>query len=92
MAVGPLAPIACDVCADYQERISLFFDDRRFELIFPSPYLNHFQTRLVACKSEGMHLSITEHRSGYEEQQRRACACRHGHDPASRRWPPRPAG
>jgi predicted dehydrogenase len=53
--------------ADYQERISLFFDDRRFELIFPSPYLNHFQTRLIACRSEGMHLSTTEHRNGFEE-------------------------
>jgi hypothetical protein len=53
--------------ADYQERISLFFDDRRFELIFPSPYLNHFQTRLITWRSEGMHLSTTEHRNGFEE-------------------------
>jgi predicted dehydrogenase len=53
--------------ADYQERISLFFDDRRFELIFPSPYLNHFQTGLIAYRSEGMHLSTTEHRNGFEE-------------------------
>ena len=38
-----------------------------YELTFPSPYLNHFQTRLIAWRSEGMHLSTTEHRNGFEE-------------------------
>jgi predicted dehydrogenase len=66
-ALCQISHVVVPKLADYQERISLFFDDRRFELIFPSPYLNHFQTRLIACKSEGMHLSTTEHRNGFEE-------------------------
>ena len=32
--------------ADYRERISLYFDDAVFDLTFPSPYLNHFPTRV----------------------------------------------
>ena len=66
-ALCQISHVVVPKLADYQERISLFFDDRRFELIFPSPYLNHFQTRLITCKSEGMHLSTTEHRNGFEE-------------------------
>ena len=66
-AICQISHVVVPKLADYQERISLFFDDRRFELIFPSPYLNHFQTRLIACRSEGMHLSTTEHRNGFEE-------------------------
>ena len=66
-AICQISHVVVPKLADYQERISLFFDDRRFELIFPSPYLNHFQTRLIAYHSEGMHLSTTEHRNGFEE-------------------------
>jgi len=66
-AICHLAHVAVPDLADYQERISLLFDDRRFELIFPSPYLNHFQTRLIACRSDGMKLARTEHRNGFEE-------------------------
>jgi predicted dehydrogenase len=66
-AICQISHVVVPNLADYQERISLFFDDRRFELIFPSPYLNHFQTRLIAYRSEGLHLSTTEHRSGFEE-------------------------
>ena len=66
-AICQISHVVVPKLADYQERISLFFDDRRFELIFPSPYLNHFQTRLIAYRSEGMHLSATEHRNGFEE-------------------------
>ena len=66
-AICQISHVVVPKLADYQERISLFFDDRRFELIFPSPYLNHFQTRLIAYRSEGMHLSTTEHRNGFEE-------------------------
>jgi predicted dehydrogenase len=53
--------------ADYVERISLYFDDAAFELTFPSPYLNHFPTRLTVARSEGNVWQKTEYRAGYEE-------------------------
>ena len=53
--------------ADYRERISLYFDDAVFELTFPSPYLNHFPTRLTVARSEGSVWRQTEHRGSYEE-------------------------
>jgi hypothetical protein len=53
--------------ADYVERISLYFDDVAFELTFPSPYLNHFPTRLAMARSEGNVLQKTEYRASYEE-------------------------
>jgi predicted dehydrogenase len=53
--------------ADYVERIALYFDDRTFELTFPSPYLNHFPTRLVTARSEGLQWQKTEYRVSYEE-------------------------
>jgi predicted dehydrogenase len=66
-AICQISHVVVPKLADYQERISLFFDDRRFELIFPSPYLNHYQTRLIGYRSDGMHLAKTEHRNGFEE-------------------------
>jgi predicted dehydrogenase len=66
-AICQMSHVVVPKLADYQERISLFFDDRRFELIFPSPYLNHFQTKLLSCRSEGMSLSKTERQNGFEE-------------------------
>jgi len=53
--------------ADYRERVSLYFDDAVFELTFPSPYLNHFPTRLTASRSEGSVWQHSEHRASYEE-------------------------
>lgn len=53
--------------ADYRERISLYFDDAVFELEFPSPYLNHFPTRLTVARSEGSRWQETKHRTSYEE-------------------------
>jgi predicted dehydrogenase len=53
--------------ADYIERISLYFDDVTFELTFPSPYLNHFPTRLVTARSEANVWQKTEIRASYEE-------------------------
>lgn len=66
-AVAHLAHVVVPDLADYSERISLFFDDRRFEIVFPSPYLHHFQTELTSYRSDGMHLRKTEHRNGYAE-------------------------
>jgi predicted dehydrogenase len=62
-----LAHVAVPGLAEYTERISLFFDDRRFELLFPSPYLNHQQTRLISYRSVNHHLQATEHRNGFRE-------------------------
>ena len=53
--------------ADYVERITLYFDDATFELTFPSPYLNHFPTRLAVARSEGNVWHKTEYRAGYQE-------------------------
>ena len=53
--------------ADYRERISLYFDDAVFELTFPSPYLNHFPTRLTMSQSEGSAWRNTEYRASFEE-------------------------
>jgi predicted dehydrogenase len=53
--------------ADYMERISLYFSDAVFELTFPSPYLNHFPTRLTVARSEGAVWRRTEIRVSYEE-------------------------
>jgi predicted dehydrogenase len=53
--------------ADYRERISLYFNDTVCELTFPSPYLNHFPTRLTLSRSDGGCWQKTEHRASYEE-------------------------
>ena len=63
-ALCHLSHVVVPKLADYNERISLLFDDRRFELIFPSPYLHNFQTRLIGYSSEGMKLVASEHRHG----------------------------
>jgi predicted dehydrogenase len=53
--------------ADYVERVSLYFDDAVFELAFPSPYLNHFPTKLTVARTEGNVWQKTEYRAGYDE-------------------------
>ena len=53
--------------ADYKERITLYFNDAVYELTFPSPYLNHFPTRLTVSRSEGNVWQQTEYRASYEE-------------------------
>lgn len=53
--------------ADYVERITLYFDDAAFELTFPSPYLNHFPTKLSVSRSEGNVWQKTEYRASYAE-------------------------
>jgi predicted dehydrogenase len=53
--------------ADYRERITLYFDAAVYELTFPSPYLNHFPTRLTVACSDGNVWQKTEYRAGYEE-------------------------
>ena len=53
--------------ADYSERISVYFNDAVYELTFPSPYLNHFPTKLTVAKSEGGVWQKTEYRASYQE-------------------------
>ena len=53
--------------ADYFEKVTLFFDDRIFELRFPSPYLNHLPTELIEKRSDGLHLETILHRHSYRE-------------------------
>jgi predicted dehydrogenase len=51
----------------YKERITLYFDDCVYELTFPSPYLNHFPTKLTVQRSNGNVLDTSELRVSYEE-------------------------
>ena len=53
--------------ADYSERIALYFEDRIIELVFPSPYLNHFPTRLTVRQSDGRRLETREIRPDFGE-------------------------
>jgi predicted dehydrogenase len=54
--------------ADYTERISVYCRDRILELLFPSPYLRHFPTRLTLRRTEpGGGLETVVLRPSYEE-------------------------
>ncbi|HVO04207.1 MAG TPA: Gfo/Idh/MocA family oxidoreductase [Candidatus Cybelea sp.] len=53
--------------ADYKERVAFYFNDAIYELVFPSPYLNHFPTKLTVTKSDGQVMQRTEYRGSYEE-------------------------
>ena len=53
--------------ADYKERVTFYFNDSIYELVFPSPYLNHFPTKLTVSRSDGSVLQQTEYRASYEE-------------------------
>jgi predicted dehydrogenase len=66
-ALCQLAHVVVPELAEYNERISLFFDDSRFELVFPSPYLHNFQTALIRYRSEGHRLEKTVLSNGYGE-------------------------
>ena len=59
--------VATPKLAYYNERISLVFDDRNFELRFPSPYLNHHPTELIERRASGHHLEEIRHRPSYAE-------------------------
>jgi predicted dehydrogenase len=59
--------VATPRLAYYSERISLIFDDRNFELRFPSPYLNHHPTQLIERRATGHHLEEVHHRPSYAE-------------------------
>ncbi|HVY98144.1 MAG TPA: Gfo/Idh/MocA family oxidoreductase [Dongiaceae bacterium] len=53
---------------DYTERITVYCVDRIIELVFPSPYLRHFPTRLTVRRNGGgQALETQEFRVSYEE-------------------------
>jgi predicted dehydrogenase len=66
-ALWTMSHVAVPHLADYLERVSLFFDDRIYELEFPSPYLNHQPTTLTEKVSEGHHARTILHRASYQE-------------------------
>ena len=66
-AVWQMTHLAVPAIADYDERITLTFDDRIVELRFPSPYLNHFPTRLTVRHSDGRRLETREIRPDFGE-------------------------
>lgn len=66
-AVWQMTHLVVPAVADYGERIALYFEDCIVELRFPSPYLNHFPTRLVVRRSEGTRLHTQEIRPGFGE-------------------------
>jgi predicted dehydrogenase len=66
-ALWNMAHVAVPKLADYLEIVTLFFDDRVYELSFPAPYLNHAPTRLVEKLSKGHHARTVEHRPSYQE-------------------------
>ncbi len=62
MRLWSMAHVAVPKLADYLERISLWFDDRIFELQFPAPYLNHQPTLLIEKRSDGQQARTIHHR------------------------------
>ena len=53
---------------DYTERVTVYCIDRIIELVFPSPYLRNFPTKLTLRKGgDNMALETQEFRVSYEE-------------------------
>lgn len=66
-AIWQLSHLFVHKVADYKERVTFYFNDCVYELTFPSPYLNHFPTKLKVSRSDGMCWQGTEFRASYEE-------------------------
>jgi predicted dehydrogenase len=66
-AIWQMTHLVVHKVADYKERVSLYFNDAVYELTFPSPYLNHFPTRLTLSRSDGGGWQKTVYRTSYEE-------------------------
>lgn len=66
-AIWNLTHLFVHKVADYKERVTFYFNDGVYELTFPSPYLNHFPTRLTVSRSDGMCWQETAYRASYEE-------------------------
>jgi predicted dehydrogenase len=66
-ALWTMTHLAVPKLADYRERITIYFDDARLELIFPSPYLNHQPTQLSILQGRGHSLECRDIRTSYAE-------------------------
>jgi hypothetical protein len=66
-AIWQLSHLFVHKVADYKERVTIYFNDCVYELTFPSPYLNHFPTRLAVSGSDAMCWHETAYRASYEE-------------------------
>jgi predicted dehydrogenase len=66
-ALWAMMHLAVPKLADYRERITIYFDDARLELIFPSPYLNHQPTRLSIHQGREHSFECRDIRTGYAE-------------------------
>jgi predicted dehydrogenase len=66
-AIWSMAHVTVPAVADYLERVSVWLDDRLYELQFPAPYLNHMPTLLLEKKSEGGRTETITHRLSYRE-------------------------
>lgn len=66
-AIWQMSHLFVHKVADYKERVTFYFNDCVYELTFPSPYLNHFPTRLTVSRSDGSCWQETEYRASYEE-------------------------
>lgn len=66
-AIWQLTHLFVHKVGDYKERVTIYFNDCVFELTFPSPYLNHFPTRLAVSRSDAMCWQETVYRASYEE-------------------------
>ena len=52
---------------EYSERITLVFEDASFELLFPSPWLAHFPTRLTVRRAHGQDTRTESIACGFAE-------------------------
>lgn len=66
-ALWNMVHLAVPKLAAYRERVALHFDDRIIELVFPSPYLNHFPTELIVQSSRGLQAETRHVRPSYRE-------------------------
>src|SRR5262249_25610138 len=66
-AIWQLSHLFVHKVADYKERVTFYFNDCVYELTFPSPYLNHFPTKLTVSRSEAACWEETVYRASYEE-------------------------
>ncbi len=66
-ALWSMAHVETPDVADYAERIAFLFEDGMVELLFPSPYLDHFPTRLRVVGSRDHEREEREIRAGFGE-------------------------
>ncbi len=63
---------------NYQETLRFVSPEKRVTLVFPSPYLRNYPTKLVIERASGQELEIQEHTVSFDEAF--ACELRHFYD------------